>query len=188
MTEIDYLKQLIAQTYGAPIETSTDFERLAVTIEEKLGQPVSVSTLKRLWGYVSLAPKPRMSTLDILCRYTGRRDYRQLCIEMQQSSGFFTTDKVLASELETGSKVILGWQPDRLVRLVYLGQFRFAVIESVHSKLHEGDILEIASIMFGHPLYIGRIERAGQLLQSYVAGRTGGISRLEVIRPEEKAL
>lgn len=188
MTEIEYLKQLIAQTYGAPIETSTDFERLAITIEESLGQPVSVSTLKRLWGYVTLAPKPRLSTLDILSRFVGRRDYRHLCIELQQSSTFFTTDKIVASELETGTKVILGWQPDRLVKLVYLGQYRFAVIESVHSKLHEGDILEITSILFGHPLYIGRIERDGNCLQSYVAGRTNGIDRLEIIRPDVKSV
>lgn len=188
MTEIEYLKQLIAQAYGAPVETSTDFARLSATIEESTGQPVSVSTLKRLWGYVSMAPKPRLSTLDILCRFAGRKDYRQLCIELQQSSGFFAADKVIASELETGTKVLLGWQPDRLVKLVYLGQFKFAVIESIHSKLHEGDVLEIASILFGHPLYIGRIERSGEYLQSYVAGRTNGINRLEVIKPDTKIL
>lgn len=188
MTEIDYLKQLVARTYGAPIETSTDFERLAATIEEALGQPVSVSTLKRIWGYVSLAPKPRMSTLDILCQYTGRRDYRHLCIEMQQSSDFFTTEKVVTSELETGTKLVIGWQPDRHVTLVCLGQSRFAVTESVHSKLHEGDILEFASVLLEHPLYIGRIERSGELLQSYVAGKTGGISSLEMVRPDKKSL
>lgn len=184
MTEIEYLKKLIAQTYGAPIETSSDFERLSNFIEETLKQPVSVSTLKRLWGYVSMTPKPRMSTLDILCHFVGRKDYRQLCIELQQSSNFFSADKVFASELETGTKVLLGWQPDRLVSLVYLGQFKFAVVESVHSKLHEGDVLEFSSVMLGHPLYVGKVERAGQILQSYVAGRLSGINNIEIIKPE----
>ncbi|MCQ2073090.1 MAG: hypothetical protein MJY96_08205 [Bacteroidaceae bacterium] len=184
MTEIEYLKQLIAQTYGAPIETSSDFERLSNTIEEALKQPVSISTLKRLWGYVSMAPKPRMSTLDILCRFVGRKDYRHLCIELKQSSSLFSADKVFASELETGTKILLGWQPDRLVTLVYLGQFKFAVIESVHSKLHEGDVLEFTSVLLGHPLYVGKVERAGQDLQSYVAGRAGGISKIEIVKPE----
>lgn len=187
MTEIEYLKQLIAQTYGAPVETSSDFERLSNTIEETLKQSVSVSTLKRLWGYVSMAPKPRMSTLDILCRYVGRKDYRQLCIELQQSSSFFSADKVFASELETGTKIMLGWQPDRLVTLVYLGQFKFAVIESVHSKLHEGDVLEFSSVLLGHPLYVGKVERAGQVMQSYVAGRASGINKIEIVKPEIKA-
>lgn len=187
MTEIEYLKQLIAQTYGAPIEASSDFERLSNAIEEVLKQSVSVSTLKRLWGYVSMAPKPRISTLDILCRYVGRKDYRQLCVELQQSSNFFTSDKMFASELETGTKILLGWQPDRLVTLVYLGQFKFAVVESVHSKLHEGDVLEFSSVLLGHPLYVGKVERAGQVLQSYVAGRTSGINKIEIVKPEIKA-
>lgn len=187
MTEIEYLKQLIAQTYGAPIETSSDFERLSNTIDETLKEQISVSTLKRLWGYVSLAPKPRMTTLDILCRFVGREDFRQLCLELRQSSSFFSTDKVFASELETGTKIQLGWQPDRLVTLVYLGQSKFAVVESVHSKLHEGDVLEFSSVLLGHPLYVGKVERAGQILQSYVAGRSNGISNIEIIRPEIKS-
>lgn len=183
MTEIEYLKQLIAKTYGAPIESSSDFERLSNTIEEELKEPISVSTLKRLWGYVTLAPKPRMSTLDILCRFVGRKDFRQLCLELQHSSGFFSADKVLASALETGTKIQLGWLPDRLVTLVYLGQLKFAVVESIHSKLREGDVMEFSSVMLGHPLYVGKVERAGQILQSYVAGKNNGINNIRIIKP-----
>ena len=66
--ELAHLLELVVQRYGRSVNTSTDFESLSVVIEHETGDYLSASTLKRLWGYVSLHPAPRFSTLDVLAR------------------------------------------------------------------------------------------------------------------------
>ena len=69
--ELAYLLRKVEERYGRSVKTSTDFEALSVTIEREIGEFISASTLKRLWGYVSLQPSPRIATLDVLSRYIG---------------------------------------------------------------------------------------------------------------------
>ena len=71
--ELNALLSEVERKYGRRIATSTDFEALSVVIEHEINEMISASTLKRLWGYVSSNPSPRVSTLDILSRYVGSR-------------------------------------------------------------------------------------------------------------------
>ena len=71
MPELAYLLEEVEKKYGRRIATTTDFEALSVVIEHQVGEMLSSSTLKRLWGYVSLSPTPRVATLDILSRFVG---------------------------------------------------------------------------------------------------------------------
>lgn len=178
--EFDFLKDEICRVYGKPVKNPSDFEGLASAIENAVAQPVSVSTLKRLWGYVTYGSDPRNSTLDILSRYVGRADYRTLCLELQQTSSFFEADRVLSSDLKKGAVIELGWMPDRTLRLEYLGENSYIVKESLNSKLKEGDIIETAQFIKGQPLFIGSVLRDGQQLQSYVAGKSKGLTKLTV--------
>lgn len=89
--ELNYLLKKVEQRYGRRISTSTDFEALSVVIEHKTGELVSASTLKRLWGYVSMRPTPRISTLDILSRYLGTRDFQTFCKNLKNSSSYQST-------------------------------------------------------------------------------------------------
>ena len=77
--ELEYLRKAVRSEFGGPVETSNDFEALSFRIGEKTGQPLSASTLKRFYGYMSLHPKPRIATLDVLARFIGREDFRDLC-------------------------------------------------------------------------------------------------------------
>jgi len=178
--EIDFLREEICRVYGKSVKNPSDFEGLASAIENTVAQPVSISTLKRLWGYVSYGSEPRISTLDILSRYVGRTDFRDLCLELQQTSSFFEADKVLSSDLEKGTIIELGWMPDRTVRMEYMGADRYVVKDSLNSKLKEGDIIETAQFIKGQPLFIGSVLRNGQQLQAYVAGKSKGLTKLAV--------
>lgn len=89
--ELNYLLKKVEQRYGRRISTSTDFEALSVAIDHKTGELVSASTLKRLWGYVSMRPTPRISTLDILSRYLGTRDFQTFCKNLKNSSSYQST-------------------------------------------------------------------------------------------------
>ena len=183
MPELAYLLTEVENKYGRRIATTTDFESLSVVIEHQIGEMVSSSTLKRLWGYVSLNPTPRIATLDVLSRYLGYRDFRQFCDNLKESkaydSDFFTAQCLIVADLEPGTNVTIGWLPDRLVTLHYLGEFSFEVVISENSQLQPGDSFELSEIMAGYPLYISRILRDGEYTPPFVAGRQGGINVLK---------
>lgn len=187
MPELAYLLDEVEQKYGRRIATTTDFESLSVVIEHQIGEMLSASTLKRLWGYVSLNPTPRIATLDILSRFVGHKSFKAFCESLKESkafvSTFFSSNYQTVSELVPGVHVTIGWAPNRLVKLNYLGDFQFEVMVSENSQLQAGDRFEISEIIVGYPLYISRILRDGEYTPSYVAGRQKGISLMKVEAP-----
>ena len=187
MPELAYLLDEVEQKYGRRIATTTDFESLSVVIEHQIGEMLSSSTLKRLWGYVSLNPTPRIATLDILSRYIGHKNFKAFCESLKESkafvSTFFTSKYQTVSELTPGVMVTIGWAPNRAVNLNYLGEFQFEVLSSENSQLLPGDRFELSEIIVGYPLYISRILRDGEYTPSYVAGRQRGISIMKVEMP-----
>ena len=60
--ELTYLLSEVERKYNRRIATTNDFESLSVVIEHYTGELLSASTLKRLWGYVSLNPTPRVAS------------------------------------------------------------------------------------------------------------------------------
>ena len=50
--ELSYLLQVVEKTYGRKLYTTTDFESLSIIIENKIGELISSSTLKRLYGQI----------------------------------------------------------------------------------------------------------------------------------------
>ena len=183
--ELSHLLSEVERTYGRRIATSTDFEALSVMIEHQTRELISASTLKRLWGYVTLLPTPWMTTLDVLARYIGQSSFKKFCEVLKESnisvSGFFTSRCILASDLEAGDKIAVGWAPNRLVTLSYKGNYEFEVITSENSQLIAGDVLEMNEVTMGYPLVVPRILRNGNYTPSYIAGRNGGINHLKKI-------
>ncbi len=183
--EINYLMFLVEKKFHKAVTTSSDFTALSEDIENETKENVSVSTLKRMWGYVSMTPNPRESTLDILSRYVGQKDFKNFCHELKTSeasqSSFFTTDFINARDLEPGAVLEIGWNPDRLVRLRHLDDLNFEVISSLNSKLREGDRFEVSSFSKGSPLVILRILRDGEFTPSYIAGRQDGLNHLKIL-------
>ena len=177
--EIGFLLEEVAKQYGGRLETSTDFDALEVAIGESLGETVSSATLKRLWGYVSLNPRQRLSTLDLLARYAGRKDFRAICLELQETSGFLSATVVRCEDLDPGSHLRLGWMPDRTVLFRSLGGNRFEVEQAGTSKLRAGDLVEATEFILGQPLYLSVI-RDGELLRPYIAGRAKGLTDIQV--------
>ena len=77
--------------------------------------------------------------------------------------------------MQEGDIVSIGWRPDRVVTLKYLGDSRFIVVSSSNSKLMEGDEFEARSIVKGFPLVLPEVVRNGEKTSSFIAGRDGGI-------------
>lgn len=183
--ELNYLLELVEKHYGRKLSTTTDFESLSVIIEKSTGDLLSSSTLKRLYGYVSLNTVPRKTTLDILSRFIGKRDYETFRLSLrddpQFTSTFFSTKIVNSSELKAGDKLRIGWSPDRIVKLRYLGDDLYEVEDSVNASLMQGDRFRQVSFMKDYPLYLSRILRNGDYTPAYVAGMHDGLNMLEVV-------
>ena len=183
--ELQYLLELVEKQYGRKLSTTTDFESLSVIIEKTTGELLSSSTLKRLYGYVSLNTVPRKTTLDILSRFIGNRDYETFRISLsndpQFSSRFFSAKTVTTSELKAGDRLRIGWPANRIVTLNYLGNDLFEVETSVNASLVKGDRFRQVSFMKGYPLYLSRILRDGDYTPAYVAGMNSGLNLLEVV-------
>lgn len=176
--EVEFLKSEIAKTYGSRISSTSDFMALSLSILEKTGESLSESTLKRVWGIVSLNPNHRLSTLDILARYTGRKDFRQLVLELKDSSDFISDHRIGSDELKNGENLRIEWMPDRQVLLQHLEGDLFRVLDSGTSKLKDGDNVHISEFIQGHPLYVSSVVRNGKDMGNYVAGKLTGLQNI----------
>lgn len=187
--EIENLKILVVKTYGKALNTTTDFEEFSYHMKRKINKTLSASTLKRIWGYVKDEHRSRGMTLDILSQYVGHKDYAEFVEWLQMrhlsNSSFFNAEQVISSDLEPGERVDIGWCPNRLVKLHYLGENRFEVTASENSKLHAGDRFVAGCFIKGKPLYLPYIERDGERTAPFVAARQSGLSTLQIIKTNE---
>lgn len=183
--EIAELLSFVEQKYSKPLQTTTDFDGFSLYLKRQMGEVISTSTLKRLWGYVNDSHTPRSHTLDVLSRYIGYEHFSAFCLWLKSStaynSSFFTAKQVLAKELNPGSEVEIGWSPNRYLRLRYSGEAFFEVVEAKHSKLQEGDCFEVASFLMGQALSLPYVLREGRRTSPFIAGRNGGLTLLNCL-------
>ncbi len=184
--EIEELKSLVEQKYGKILGTTTDFEEFSLYLEKETGSRVSASTLKRLYGYVNDDHKPRMVTLDILSQYIGHKNYmgftQWLKTSTKYNSSFFKANQLISNELEAGTKIAIGWSPNRLLELRYLGESTYEVEKAENSKMQVGDRFVTGCLIKEQPLYLPYIERGGERTASFVAGRNGGLTLINIIQ------
>jgi len=81
--DVERLKAAVELKCGRKILTPKDFYFLSTYIVEQQHETVSVSTLKRLWGYIQTSSVPRRSTLNVLSRLLGFPDWDTFCLNAQ---------------------------------------------------------------------------------------------------------
>lgn len=177
--EVQILLKKVEESFNYKLKTSSDFECLSAEIMSKTKQHLSVSSLKRIWGYVKYDNIPRESTLDVLSKYIGHSGYFDFCNSNVgvafNVSQFFSERIIYPNSLKAGATIVLLWYPDRSVVFVYYGGNKYKVISAINSKIRTGDECSISAIIEGHPLYMDSVVRDGQNLGSYVAGKNGGV-------------
>ena len=185
--EITVLRSRVEKQYGKPLETHNGFIALVSDIEAKVREHVSESTLERMWGYSTReADAVSLRTLNVLSRYVGASSWKGFCADLKNSSQVeseeFSGDSIVSAALVAGKRLQLGWLPDRLITIEYLGKNRFVVIESINSSLQPGDSFECIQIQAGRPLYLDRFRRANADDEArYVAGERSGLTVVKVL-------
>ncbi len=72
--QLSALRQAVEDRYGQAINSPADFAGLCDQLALVQGEQISVSTLKRIWGYVTGYSTIRVSTLNILSPSTTARN------------------------------------------------------------------------------------------------------------------
>lgn len=151
-----HIIQLLKSKSGSEPRLPSDCEFLSLDIESKTGVRIGATTLKRLLGFAQDERTPHTSTLDAIARYLGYAHWEELSnIEESGNSDFDSSDdEVRSADLQPGTCVEITYLPDRKVRMQYLGNQRYRIVESINSKLQIADEVEIQNFVFHHPLLV----------------------------------
>lgn len=185
--QIQALRESAEKVVGKKMSTFNDFLFLVNSIESSIGVHVSESTLERLWGYSTrMVSSVSKHTLDVVSKYVGAADWPDFCRVLKEESAEeseeILSDTLSVNLLSKGDIYRLGWQPDRLVLVKYLGNFRFEVISSENSKLRLGDRFSCLQLQKDRPLYLDNFCRKGDpSIHRFVVGERNGLTVLEKI-------
>lgn len=162
-----------------------DFTYLNEVIVNELNERVSVSTLKRIWGYSSYNSKPSASILSSLCRLVGYRDWQDYVANRENTSRkpseTVMSDKIMVdTDLEVGAHLRLTWMPQRVCDIEYRGNNEFEVLSSVNTGIKPGDLFDCSLIVSGEPLWLSNLRQFGKAPVAYVCGKLDGI-RFEIL-------
>lgn len=108
---IQRLREAVESVSGRRMQTPKDFDYLRNCIYEECHEMVSISTLKRLWGYNRYDNTPRKSSLNPIARYVGFRDWDDF---LQHNSN--DEERKMPEELPTSTKN----EPHRHIRIYAL--------------------------------------------------------------------
>lgn len=145
--------------------TQRDFTWLSELLAQRLGEQVSPSTLRRMWGYSQEGVSPRKYTLDVLSRFVLYDDYNDFCrnaADAAPQSGLCLGDKVSVSDLRHGQMLALRWMPDRYCLVRYLGEARFVIVEAENTKLAEGDTFSAHLFINHEPAFLDNLIHQGK--------------------------
>ena len=181
--DISELLRQVENKLGRSLRTPSDFDALLLAVSQSTGERMSISTIKRLVGYVNDSHEPSNATLSMLARYVGYRDWTAFKLRHEDpTSGSLNKEIIQSNSLNPGDEVEMEWLPDRYCRLKHLGDSHFEVVEVRGSnRLAVGDTLDVMVFGLEQPLMATNHLHNGQLKPLYIAGRTHGLARLTLI-------
>ena len=97
----------VEEKVGRKMKTPRDFDFLAEQIFETMHKSISVSTLKRVWGYVPANGITRESTLDLLAQFAGFTSFSQFCQHTIESTA--AEESLPSGRFGGGSLWKYGW-------------------------------------------------------------------------------
>lgn len=194
LPEIATLRSRVKAKVGLPLDTHFHFVQLVAELEKELREHMSETTLERVWGYSTRGyDTVSRRTLDVLSRYVGAANWDDFCellrIECGKESDLFITKALTSQSLAIGTRLLLGWQPDRLCEIRYLGNNRFEVLRTENSSIRPGDSFSCLLFEKGRELYLDLFQRADEVGSPnpdarYVVGQRNGLTTLEILKEE----
>ena len=187
--QIAVLRSEVEQKVGFKPTTHAQFIDLMSYIENQLKEHMSETTLERVWeystrGYDSVSTR----TLDVLSRIAGYSCWNDFCHALHTKSHIesemFTANTISSSDLNIGARLRIGWQPNRVCIIRYLGDNRFVAEETENSSIKPGDSFSCLIFQKNRELYMDYFAREGEVpcpSSRYVVGQQNGLTTLEIL-------
>jgi len=177
----ELLKKEVEHVVGHELREARDFEELSQLLLKGTRERLSPTTLKRFWGYLKNENvQTRPHTLDVLVRFVGYKSYEDFYENASDTaepqSGITATERVSASELRWGQKLVIRWLPDRRIVVKHQGDGHFVVLEAEHTKLNVGDTFVCHLMLQREPLYLDQLVHDNMPPTTYVAGQRNGVT------------
>lgn len=182
--QVAALKLAVEKRFGHPIETRSDFTLLAADIERTTRDHIAENTLRRLWGRISSYDTVFTRTLDILSKYIGHEQWKSYCEYLSkeknpESEIVVEAVSIRVEDLKPGDKIRIGWLPDRICIVQYMGGRTFKAIDAKNATLQIGDTFECSLMLKNFPLFVENLVHGGEYCNSYTMGMINGITTLE---------
>ena len=177
------LVEITNHNLGYIPSTPTEFNDLSRQIETKTGRSISLSSIKRIWGYVSYEGFPSLNTLNNLAIYNGFKSWESFLTSktftrLTDDSGFFEESAVNPVDLKPGDRIQLKWGKEKSCEIECILPMRFRVRKAHNIKLEPGDVFTLHTLCIGHPIYISDIVRGETLLPAYIGAKKGGLTSI----------
>lgn len=181
-TEIECLKLEIEKRMGKPLRSPTDFNQLSLRLQKELKEEISISTIKRIWGYVETKHNTRYTTLSILSRFVGCTDWYDFRLSLRRRNimepDSIPEEQIRTACLRTGDKIELGWEPGCTCEIEYIGNNCFRVKESANNILRKDDTFKALIFNLNQPLYVSELDHGDNKKCTYVTGRDNGLTTI----------
>lgn len=176
------LVKMLSRRAGYDVDTPHGSEMLQKEIEALTGERLSVNTLKRLIGVLPYDGEQRKSTLDIVAKYLGFRNTKELqnFVEGRVSDFKLPPQYIDLPALGPEVTVVMEWTPGRRIAMRHLSSDRYILTEAINSKLQVEDILVLGIVAEGLPLVAREVIRKGVSLGPYIAAQEGGLTTVEI--------
>ena len=179
---LEALVDITNSNLGYIPSTPTEFNELSRMIKQKTGRSISLSSIKRIWGYVKYEGFPSVTTLNILAKYNEFQDWETFLIGNSstggEDSGFLSESVINANDLKPGEKLLLTWGDEKSCEIECIEALRFRVNAANNIKLKPKDTFSLHTLCIGHPIYISDIQRGNVYIPAYIGARKGGLTAI----------
>ncbi|MCM1491283.1 MAG: hypothetical protein NC095_10745 [Muribaculum sp.] len=177
------LIRITNKNLGFEPRTPSEFNQVSLTVKKKTGHTISLSSIKRLWGYVNYNSSPSQNILNILSRFNDFDDWddylrRYGSQGIDESSHFLNENMIESDSLNQGDILSIKWDKDKSCKILYIGNHRFKVLESSNIKLLPDDEFLMHSVTVGLPFFAAEIHRGSELITGYIGARTSGVKSI----------
>lgn len=175
------LIRITNENLGYEPTTPTGYNDLIRQIQQITGNSLSLSSIKRLWGYIPYDGEFSTTTLDILARYNGLRDWESFRKSLRENpvsddeSGFHDRNITDTGKYRPGDRIELSWNDGKQCELECVGHMRFRILRAENIKLKTSDTVTLHTLCIGQPVYISDIIRDDIHFTAYVGAKKGGL-------------
>ena len=192
LPQIQALRQQVETCFGKRLAVHADFVALSAKIVSLQREHISESTLERVWRYSTRGYRTiSLRTLDVLAVYAGYTSWQAFCDELRlfgdSQSEMFVCQTVCTEDLRIGDRLRIGWLPDRMCEIRYIGDNHFVAEHCENATMQAGDTFCCLQFHLGHPLLMldFRRDTSDTSTCCYLVGRRDGLTQLQLLSSEK---